>query len=192
MLKSMLSAAVLALTAGTMSAVAEDADYIVGPVVGLEAPSLDAATKVMPEGVSGEARANGTALVFVRSADWCPFCKTQMKDLKTAAAPLAEAGWSLAAISYDSTEILEGFAAKEELNYTLYSDPDSVVISDFNLLNTDIEEGSRFWGIPHPAIVFIRNDGTVGAVLREDGYKDRPQVDAVLETAALLNAASGS
>lgn len=192
MLKSMLSAAALALTAGTMSAVAEDAEYMVGPVVGLEAPSLDAATKVMPDGVSGEAAANGTALVFVRSADWCPFCKTQMKDLKSAAAPLAEAGWSLAAISYDSTEILEGFAAAEALNYTLYSDPDSVVISDFNLLNTDIEEGSRFWGIPHPAIVFIRNDGTVGAVLREEGFKDRPQVDAVLETAALLNSVSGS
>jgi peroxiredoxin len=125
----------------------------------------------------------GTVVAFVRSADWCPFCKKQLIDLEAAAAPLAAAGWTLVAVSYDPVETLAGYKADKALSYELLSDEGSVVIKAFNLLNTDMKPGSRYDGIPHPAIVFIGADGTIKQTLREDGFKTRPAVDLVIETA---------
>lgn len=197
MIRTAALAATLALAAPAFAeqnaGEAETAEAVqIGPTVGDAAPEL-AATDSAGEtatlaSLSGE---SGLALVFVRSADWCPFCKGQMKDLEAAVGPLTEAGWGLAAISYDPVETLADFKSENELSYALLSDTDSAVIDAFALRNTDVRAGSQYDGIPHPAIVFIRTDGSVGAVLREEGYKDRPQVDVVIETATLLNAAEG-
>ncbi|MEZ6000108.1 redoxin domain-containing protein [Hyphomonas sp.] len=158
----------------------------VGPIVGQPAPAVSV---IGPEGavsftdLAGE---KGTVVAFFRSADWCPFCKKQLIDLKDAAAPLGDAGWTLIGVSYDSPETLADFKAAKSLPYGLYSDTGSAAIDAFDLRNPDVPAGSRFDGIPHPAIIFIAADGTVKAVMREEGYKNRPPVDAVLEMAAAL------
>lgn len=173
------------LFAAGFAAMADDA-YMIGPVVGEPSPGLEAA-ELAVAGEPGMDAAKGQVVAFVRSADWCPYCQAQLKALEAARAPLAEKGWSLAALSYDSREILAAFADDHDLSYALLSDSDSEVISAFNLLNTDVPQESRYWGIPHPAIVFIRNDATIAAVLRERGYKDRPEIEVILETATRLN-----
>ena len=158
----------------------------VGPVVGQPAP---AASVTGPEGVvsfTDLAGEKGTVVAFFRSADWCPYCKKQLIDLKEAAAPLADDGWTLIGVSYDPPETLADFKAAKDLPYGLYSDAGSAVIDAFDLRNPDVPAGSRYDGIPHPAIVFIAADGTVKAVMREEGYKDRPAVDAIMELAAAL------
>ena len=153
------------------------ADGVQAPVVAL----LD--TGGAPQTFDSLAGAKGTVVAFVRSADWCPYCKKQLIELEAAAAPLADAGWTLVAVSYDPVETLAGYKADKGLSYALLSDEGSVAIKAFNLLNTDVKPGSRYDGIPHPAIVFIGADGTIRRTLREDGYKTRPAVDLVIETA---------
>ena len=153
------------------------ADGVQAPVVAL----LD--TGGAPQTFDSLAGAKGTVVAFVRSADWCPYCKKQLIELEAAAAPLADAGWTLVAVSYDPVETLAGYKADKGLSYALLSDEGSVAIKAFNLLNTDVKPGSRYDGIPHPAIVFIGADGTIKQTLREDGYKTRPAVDLVIETA---------
>jgi len=165
----------------------EIAEMMIGPKVGAVAPSLDSTVAVTADGVTPAAAENGRVLVFVRSADWCPFCKTQLVELEDIAGPLSEAGWALEAISYDSPEILSEFATDNDLTFTLRADEGSAVITEFGLLNTDVREGSRSYGIPHPAVVFIRDEGTVAAVLREEGYRTRPSIDAITEAATMLN-----
>lgn len=188
----MVAIAALSVTAlvPAIPAVAQEAG-VIGPVVGEAAPGISA---LMPDGnmasVEGLTGENGVALVFVRSADWCPFCKKQLKELKAAEGPLAERGWTLAALSYDSAETLAGFAAKEEIGYPLLSDEGSATITAFGLFNAEMEPDTRYYGIPHPAIVFVRADGTVAAVLREEGYRKRPPVDVVVATADALNSGS--
>src|SRR3954463_14972729 len=44
----------------------------------------------------------GLMLVLYRSADWCPYCKTQLAELQTRTADLAKSGIGLAAVSYDA------------------------------------------------------------------------------------------
>ena len=66
------------------------------------------------------------------------------------------------------------------------------MIEAFNLKNEDVPPGSRYDGIPHPAIVFVGADGMVKAMLREEGYKNRPPVETVLEKATELNSPAAS
>ena len=65
-------------------------------------------------------------------------------------------------------------------------DTGSAAIDAFDLRNHEMQAGSRYDGIPHPAIIFIGADGEVKAVMREEGYKDRPAVDTVVAMAAAL------
>ncbi|MEO0754396.1 MAG: peroxiredoxin family protein [Pseudomonadota bacterium] len=167
-----------------------EAVAMIGPMVGAPAPSLEGVETIEPDAVPATPTDAGLALVFVRSADWCPYCKTQLGELNDAVAPLAAAGWRLSAISYDSPALLEAFSKDQALDFALLSDPGSEVIRAFNLLNEDMKPSSRAYGIPHPAVVFIRADGTVGAVLREEGFKTRPTVESVVDTAMLLNEAA--
>lgn len=159
----------------------------IGPVVGAAAPSLDSAIPVPPASGPAATGEYGRALVFFRSADWCPFCKTQLVELNAISGDLAEAGWTLEAISYDSPEVLAAFSEAEGLGFTLLSDEGSQIIDAFGLRNEDVRAGSRTDGIPHPAIIFISNEGRVKAVLREEGYRERPEIAAILETARLLS-----
>lgn len=156
----------------------------IGLANGVQAPAIALLdTSGTTQTLETLAGAKGTIVAFVRSADWCPYCKKQLIELEAAAAPLADAGWTLVAVSYDPVETLAGYKADKGLSYELLSDEGSVAIKAFNLLNTDMKVGSRYDGIPHPAIVFIGADGSIKRTLREDGYKTRPAVDLVIETA---------
>ncbi len=77
----------------------------------------------------------GAMLVFVRSADWCPYCKTQLVDLQTGVAELRKRGLGVATISYDPPEILAKFAKQHGITYPMLSDVGSATIKKFGLLN---------------------------------------------------------
>src|SRR5215813_9096473 len=57
----------------------------------------------------------GAMLVFVRSADWCPYCKTQLVDLQSGVEELRKWGLGVAMISYDSPQILAAFAKQHHI-----------------------------------------------------------------------------
>lgn len=173
--------------AATKAALEATATPQVGVAVGTNAPDVtligtDASPQTLAD-LTGEA---GVVLAFTRSADWCPYCQKQMKELEAAATPLNELGWTLASVSYDSPDVLAAFADKNDLTYPLLSDTDSAAIKAFNLLNEEVDASTRYYGIPHPALVFVRADGTIAAMLREEGYKDRPPADVVISTAESL------
>ena len=54
---------------------------------------------------------------------------------------LEQQGIGIAAISYDSQEVLSDFAARRGITFPLLSDDDSAVITEFGILNTVAEEG---------------------------------------------------
>lgn len=173
----------------TFSGHADDAGQI-GPVTGSEIAGFSAVSQTGAElGLEDITGEKGVVLVFYRSADWCPFCKKQLINLNVIDEQTAEAGWPLVGISYDSPETLTEFATRQDLSFPLLSDTDSAMITAFGLLNDQYQPGSRAYGIPHPAIVFVSKDGVVRSVLREEGYRTRPERDLILETITTLNAA---
>lgn len=158
------------------------------PTVGTAAPEFSAKTRdgieVNLADISGQ---GGAVIVFSRSLDWCPYCTKQALELKTIADQLDADGWPLSLLTYDSVEVLDTYAEENKINYTLLSDANSAMIDAFELRNTDMTPGSRFDGIPHPAIVFIGADGNIVGVQKEEGYKDRPPTEGIPQLIMLLN-----
>jgi len=190
MIRTLMTASALILMGA--AAQAEKADDGTSNMVcveaGTTAPAIDAVTTA-GEGVDLAAIAgeNGAVIVFSRSLDWCPYCKAQALELETVKADLEAAGWSLNLITYDAPETLAEFATERGLTYTFLSDTDSTTIDAFGLRNTDVPEGSRFDGIPNPAILYIKADGEVAGIQKEERYQDRPETAGIPQMVNLIN-----
>ncbi len=109
-----------------------------------------------------------------------------MIDLKTAQAPLAERGYTLAALSYDSPMVLAAFSRKHQIGYYLLSDEKSAVIDAFGIRDPRYPSESKAHGVPMPGIFIIDVEGVVRAKLAEEGYKVRPPVDAIIEAVSAI------
>lgn len=122
----------------------------------------------------------GLVLLFTRSADWCQYCITQLKDWNNYVDDVQNAGYGLAALSYDAVGTIAKFEQASHLRYMLLSDTQSKVINAFGIRNENFAEGSRFYGIPNPAIYVIGADGVITHVFSEEGFKERPKPSDVL------------
>lgn len=129
--------------------------------------------------VKGE---KGAVLVFVRSADWCPYCQVQMLDLRgDDGKKITDLGYSIVTISYDAPEVLNKFATKYRFEHVMLSDKGSETIKAFGILNEKYAPGHFAYGVPNPHVYVVDTNGVVEAVLAEDGYKERPQIEAIVE-----------
>ena len=110
---------------------------------------------------------------------------------------LKEQGLGVAAISYDSVEVLSDFAQRRGITFPLLADDDSSVITEFGILNTVAAEGvgdnaddpevqadvakyvSAFGanpmivGTPYPGTFMIDGDGKVTSRFFEEFYRER-------------------
>tara|TARA_B100001123_G_scaffold425571_2_gene538584 strand:+ start:1046 stop:1612 length:567 start_codon:yes stop_codon:yes gene_type:complete len=123
----------------------------------------------------------GAVLLFVRSLDWCPYCKKQVKDWNGRAEQLQQMGYPVTAISYDPPLTLQEFGESEGITFPLVSDKDSKLIKAFGILNTDFSETDPLYGIPEPTIYVVDAEGKITHVYQEDGYKRRPDPDVVIQ-----------
>lgn len=124
---------------------------------------------------------NGLVLVFVRSTEWCPYCQTQLIALNARIPEITDQGYALAAISYDPVDMQRAFAEKNNITFPLLSDAGSNAIRAFGILNTDMQEGTKYFGIPHPTIYVVDGAGTIKAILAKDSYKDRPDIEDIID-----------
>ena len=146
----------------------------------------------------------GTVLVFVRSADWCPYCKTQLVELQGRVKELAAQGLGLAAISYDSPEIHARFSQQRGISYPLLADVGSVVIKKYGVVNpvgemalgagkddpevkavvqrlvTGGAVGQRHVGMALPGTLIIDRQGRVTSRFFEDYYVERATMANVM------------
>lgn len=147
----------------------------------------------------------GAMLVFVRSADWCPYCKTQLVDLQTGIEQLRKQGLGVATISYDPVEILAGFTKQHAITYTMLADVGSVTIKKFGLLNPapewaldpglkddpEIQAEVRKYvsvvgarpemiGMAFPGNIVVDTEGRVKQRFFEDFYIERNTISSML------------
>ena len=113
----------------------------------------------------------GLLVLFFRSADWCPFCKGQLVDLQAAQGEFEAEGVRVAAVSYDSRDILQDFAKRKTIKYPLLSDPHSELIDKFGIRNPEgegIEAGN-----PYTGYYLLAPDGTIQQRFFEGAYVNR-------------------
>jgi len=168
MTKKFLSFALLLL------AVAVHAADLPGLKVGEKAVEFTLKRSGGDEVVLADLLAQGpVALVFVRSADWCPFCRRQLQDLQKDLKAIEATGVRLIAVSYDSLTTNSAAATKLGLTFPLLSDPGSKVIDAYGLRNHEAK--GRAEGIPHPVVYIIDRQGTIRVKLMRESYRERPE-----------------
>ncbi len=86
---------------------------------------------------------------------------------------LEQAGIKIAAISYDSAEILKKFAELNRIGYPLLSDQGSTVIRRFGIFNENLLPDMRAYGVPHPVEYLLAPDGTVREKFFVPNYQHR-------------------
>lgn len=125
-------------------------------------------------------------------------------ELQDQLAALAQEGIGIAAVSYDSTEVLADFARRRGITFPLLSDDDSEVITEFGILNTVAEEGlgpdadnpevqadvARYVsvfgasqlivGTPYPGTFMVDRRGRVTSRFFEEFYRERNTTSNVM------------
>ena len=89
-------------------------------------------------------------------------------------------GVKIAAITYDSQEILQRFSAAHHLDYPLLSDKGSGVIREFGILNTNVPKDHPFYGIPFPGDYLISPNGVIKAKYFLPDYQTRVASSEIL------------
>ena len=125
------------------------------------------------------------ALVFYRSADWCPFCKKQLQALQADLKNLEMSGLRVVGISYDAPATSAAAAAKLGLTFPLLSDPGSKIIDAYGIRNAEAKGKAE--GVPHPVVFIVDRAGVIRAKLMRDGYRDRPESAEIIAAAKGLN-----
>ncbi len=182
-MRTLIQKSSFAIIIMALSGISSFADGDWGPALGSTIPTQLSATTPAGDTVALETLAqegNGLAVAFVRSADWCPFCKRQLIELSERAADFDKRGLTLVSISYDDTNVLGSFTEQFDINFRLLSDPESKVIDAFGIRNEDQKPGSAGDGIPHPGIMIFNNQGELVAKFAEKSYRKRPKIDDVL------------
>jgi peroxiredoxin len=95
-------------------------------------------------------------------------------------------GINVAAITYDSVELLKTVQEDQDAQFPLLHDEDVTHVNAFGIRNLDYEPGHRVYGIPYPGIFLISPDGIIKHKFAEALYQDRPDFTDVLEAAASM------
>lgn len=119
------------------------------------------------------------AVVFFRSAGWCPYCKKHLSGLNDRLEDLGAAGVNVVGISYDTVDTLGSFSEKSGIQFPLLSDKGSKVIDGFKVRNEAVTKG-KATGVPHPVLFLVDSKGIVTGKLGYEGYKQRPPADEIL------------
>ncbi len=182
MLRS-IGAALAAIAFWSVATLAQAEDL--GPAVGSTIPhdltltDHAGATKPLAE----RAGTRGVAVFFSRSLDWCPFCRAQAIDVSSRADDIRASGFEPVVVTYDPVETLATFHAKEALDVTLLSDVGSETVDAFGIRNTEMDGKGRYAGVPHPIVFLVDRNGVIQAKLYEEGYRNRPEIDAIVAAA---------
>jgi len=95
---------------------------------------------------------------------------------------LRNSGLGLAAISYDSPEVLADFSARRGITFPLLSDPGSATIKRFGILNTTADPASDRYGYPFPGTFVVDRQGVVTSRVFEPTYQERRTMSSILVT----------
>lgn len=94
-------------------------------------------------------------------------------ELERNRAEFEKLGLGLAAISYDSVDVLHSFAERRGIHFPMLSDAGSKTIRELNILNDTIPKDSAFFGVPFPGTFVLDPKGRIVAKYFEDDYKQR-------------------
>jgi peroxiredoxin len=159
-----------------------------GPAVGerfpheLHAPDQSG----QPRSLASVMGDKGVAILFVRSADWCPFCQGQLVDANRHLAQFRALGLDVVSVSVDDVAEIAKFAAAQNIEYTMLADPSGDINLSLGIRDEQYPVGSAQFGVPRPLLYVVDRAGTIRLRYMEPTYRTRPDLDAVLRDVTAL------
>jgi peroxiredoxin len=123
---------------------------------------------------------NGIAVFFVRSADWCPFCKRQLIDTNAHLAEFKALGINVVSVSHDTVELIAAFHTAQNIGFPMLADPDGAVVEKIGIRNLEYADGSKAYGVARPMIFIINPKMKITHKYAEESFRNRPDLDKVL------------
>ena len=140
-------------------------------------------------------------LVFYRGG-WCPYCNTQLSELRKIRKPLEDMGYQMIAISPDGPAELTKTLDKEQLDFTLLSDSkaealrafgiafrvDDATIEKYKGHGLDLEKasGETHHALPVPSVYIVDGEGVLQFSYIHPDYKIRVPGRVVLAAAQAI------
>ena len=147
---------------------------------------------------SKELLKNGPLVITFYRGMWCPYCNTDLSNLKRYKGQLEELGASMLSISPQLPEFNKQITERHRLNFDLLTDSGNEVAAKFGLRwemvdplkalyrdNFGIKlpdfNGENSWTLPVPARFIIGTDGIIKYAEYAVDYTKRPNPDVVVE-----------
>jgi peroxiredoxin len=108
----------------------------------------------------------------------------QLSDLEQ---EFEEMGIKVIAMTYDKNAEMSKFSKRENIDFPLLADVDAEHAIRFGILNKDYEPGHRAYGIPYPGMFLVNKKGIIFDKFSEEGYRNRPPWEKVLERAKQMS-----
>lgn len=140
-------------------------------------------------------------LVFYRGG-WCPYCNTQLSDLRLIAKEVEALGYQIIAISPDRPEELAKTLTKDKLDYTLLSDSkadalkafgiafrvDDETIKKYQGYGIDLEKssGESHHALPVPSVFIVDTDHQLQFSYTHPDYRVRVPGSVILAAAKAI------
>jgi len=175
-----------------------DADAVKNALkAGAKMPSFklkDATGKIVG---SGDLLKQGNLVVVFYRGSWCPFCNLYLRNLQKNLSQIKEAGGNLVAVSVENPDNSLNVAKKNELNFTVLSDPDLMVARKFGIvyqLRKETDELYKSHGLnvaehnemekaelPLSATYIVNQKGEIVYAFLEPDYKKRAEPRVIIE-----------
>lgn len=184
------------------SEIAASATEVHPLLLGTQAPDIAMKT---PDGkdtsLSKQMAGKPAILVFYRGG-WCPYCNTQLSDLRLIAKEVEALGYQIIAISPDRPEELTKTLTKDKLDYTLLSDSkadalkafgiayrvDDETIKKYQGYGIDLEKssGETHHVLPVPSVFIIDKDNLLQFSYTHPDYRVRVPGSVILAAAKAI------
>jgi len=187
--------------------IAETAELVSPLLNGQQIPATVQVTTIEGKKLSlGKVLNNKKTILFFYRGGWCPFCNTQMGQLKKIEDQLNKLGFQLIGISTDNVQDLKKSIDKHQLNYQLLADFNSAISRAFGLayfasqkvtdryvaklnLKNPLQKnkaGDERLVLPAPAIYIVDSKGLVQFNYVNPNYKVRLHEELLLKAAELV------
>jgi peroxiredoxin len=192
-------AATTLVAATTLADIPNDPTQVQPLAVGTRVPTFSAQTKdgaVRTFSVDGYQKP--TIVLFYRGG-WCPYCNSQLSDLRLVEPKLRQSGFEIVFLSTDRPAILYSSLKAEEIHYTLLSDSrleaakafhiayrlDEATLANMKKYGVDLDSttGEPLHELPVPSVFIIDKTGTIRYVYSNPDYKVRLGADALWSAA---------
>lgn len=147
---------------------------------------------------SGNLLKQGNLVVVFYRGSWCPFCNLYLRNLQKNIAQIKAAGGNLVAVSVENPDNSLSISKKNELDFTVLSDPNLSVARKFGIvyeLPKETDEIYKSHGLdvakhnqmdkaelPLSATYIINRKGEIIYAYLEPDYKKRASPETIIET----------